>query len=284
MKRILALSLMLAVFLTACGTAAPASVPPTQAPAAAPTSAPAPPSAPSHRALTVFAAASLTGAFGDIGKAFEAANPGVTMKFNFAGSQTLQTQIQQGAPADVIATASGTNMDGLVTAGFVDKAASQVFLTNILLVILPPSNPANVKSLGDLTRPGLKVVLADSTVPAGKYARQILNNMSKDPTYGTDFSKKVLANVVSNETDVKQVVAKVELGEADAGIVYVSDSVAAPNLKTIEIPANLNVIAKYPIAPLNKSANTDLAAKFVAYVLSAEGQAILHKWGFSPVT
>ena len=107
----------------------------------------------------------------------------------------------------------------------------------------------------DLAKPGLKVVLADAAVPAGKYARQILDNMSKDPTYGTDFGAKVLANVVSNETDVKQVVAKVQLGEADAGIVYVSDAIAAPDLKTIEIPANLNVVAKYPIAPLLKSAN-----------------------------
>ena len=277
MKRILALALLLAVILAACGTATPVSLPPTQV-AVPPTSAPAP------RTLTVFAAASLTNAFGEIGKAFEAANPGVSVTFNFAGSQTLQTQIQQGAPADVFASASGTNMDALVTGGSVDKSAPQVFLTNILLVILPPSNPANLQSLGDLSRPGLKVVLADSTVPAGKYARQILDNMSKDPTYGTDFGAKVLANVVSNETDVKQVVAKVQLGEADAGIVYVSDSVAASNLKTIEIPANLNVIAKYPIAPLIKSANPLLAAQFVAYVLSAEGQAILQKWGFSPVT
>ncbi len=114
------------------------------------------------------------------------------------------------------------------------------------------------KHLQDLAKPGLKVVLADVSVPAGKYARQILDNMSKDPTYGTDFSTKVLANVVSNETDVKQVVAKVQLGEADAGIVYVSDAIAAPTLKTIEIPANLNVVAKYPIAPLVKSANPDL--------------------------
>ncbi len=171
----------------------------------------------------------------------------------------------------------------MVTGGFVDKAAPQVFLTNILVVILPPANPANVQTLQDLAKPGLKVVLADVSVPAGKYARQILDNMSKDPTYGTDFGTKVLANVVSNETDVKQVVAKVQLGEADAGIVYVSDAIAAPTLKTIEIPANLNVVAKYPIAPLLKSANPDLAAQFVAYVLSADGQATLKKWGFTPI-
>jgi molybdate transport system substrate-binding protein len=275
MKRILALTLLLAVFLIACGTAAtPTVVPPSPAAQA---------SAPAARTLTVFAAASLTQAFGEIGKAFEAANPGVTVTFDFAGSQTLQTQIQQGAPADIFASASGTNMDTLVSGGFVDKAAPQIFLTNKLVVILPENNPANIQSLLDLSKPGLKVVLGDATVPAGKYARQILDNMSKDPTYGTDFSTKVLANVVSNETDVKQVVAKVQLGEADAGIVYVSDAIAAPTLKTIEIPTALNVVAKYPIAPLLKSANPDLAGQFITYVLSADGQATLKKWGFTPI-
>jgi molybdate transport system substrate-binding protein len=272
MKRILALTLVLSVLLTACGF----SDTPTPAPTVAL------PSASAHT-LTVFAAASLTQAFGEMGKAFEAAHPGVSVTFNFAGSQTLVTQIQQGAPADVFASASGTNMDAAVNGGFVDKAAPEVFLTNILVVILPPNNPANLQALQDLARPGLKVVLADASVPAGKYARQILDNMSKNPTYGTDFSTRVLANVVSNETDVKQVVAKVQLGEADAGIVYVSDAVAAPTLKTIEIPADLNVVAKYPIAPLSKSANPGLAAQFIAYVLSEDGQATLKKWGFTPV-
>ena len=280
MKRFFSIVVLLAFFLAACGTAATptaAPVPATQPPAATATSAPA------AQTLTVFAAASLTQAFGNIGKAFEAANPGVTVTLNFAGSQVLQTQIQQGAPADVFASASGTNMDALVTAGFVDKAAPQIFVTNKLIVILPPSNPANVQTLQDLAKSGLKIVLEDPSVPAGKYSRQILDNMSKDPTYGTDFSTKVLANVVSNETDVKQVVSKVQLGEGDAGIVYISDGIAAPTLKTIYIPDALIVIAKYPIAPLLKSANPDLAAKFVTYVLSADGQATLKKWGFTPI-
>ena len=280
MKLFFSMIALLIFFFAACGTPAPptsATIPATQPPAATATSAPA------SQKLTVFAAASLTQAFGDIGKSFEAANPGVTVTFNFAGSQTLVTQIQQGAPADIFASASGTNMDTLVTGGFVAKAATQKFLTNILVVILPPANPANVQTLQDLAKPGLKVVLGDVTVPAGKYARQILDNMSKDPTYGTDFITKVLANVVSNETDVKQVVAKVQLGEADAGIVYVSDAIAVPTLKTIEIPANLNVIATYPIAPLIKSANPALAAHFITYVLSSDGQATLKKWGFTPI-
>ena len=231
--------------------------------------------------MTVFAAASLTGSFKEIGKDFEAANPGVTVTFNFAGSQVLVTQIEQGAPADVFASADHKNMDALVTANLVASGYKD-FATNLLTVILPPSNPANVQTLQDLAKPGLKLVLEDPSVPAGNYTRQILTNMSKDPTYGTDFSTKVLANVVSNETDVKQVVAKVDQGEADAGIVYVTDALAAPDFKSISIPANYNVIAHYPVAALEKAPNSDLASAFIACVLSADGQAVMKKWGFSP--
>jgi molybdate transport system substrate-binding protein len=280
-KFLLICFLALSIGLAACGTATPAQAPATPTPAAVPTAGPTTTTQP--RTLTVFAAASLTQAFGEIGKAFEAVNPGVTVTFNFAGSQTLRTQLEQGANADVFASASHTEMDTAVKDNLVLQTAPQDFLTNQLVVILPPNNPANVLSLQDLSRSGLKVILAAATVPAGNYARQILTNISKDPSFGTDYGTKVLANVVSNENDVKQVVAKVQLGEADAGIVYVSDSIAAPDLKTIDIPTNFNVIAKYPIAPLIKSANPDLAAQFVAYVLSADGQATLKKWGFIPI-
>ena len=128
----------------------------------------------------------------------------------------------------------------------------------------------------------MKLIFEDPSVPAGNYTRQVLTNMSKDPTYGTDFGTKVLANVVSNETDVKQVVAKVDQGEGDAGVVYVTDALAAPDLLSIPIPANFNVIAHYPIVALAKAPNSDLAVAFVAYVLSADGQAVMKKWGFSP--
>jgi molybdate transport system substrate-binding protein len=282
MKRFILTILLVAALLAACGPAATPTPVPTMVP---PTETSVPPTATAApRTLTVFAAASLTGAFTEIGKAFEAANPGVTVDFNFAGSQTLSTQLTQGAAADVFASANHTEMDKVVAANLAQKDAPKDFLTNKLVVILPKDNPANLQTLQDLTKSGLKLVLADATVPAGKYARQILDNMSKDPSFGIDFGKKVLANVVSNETDVKQVVAKVQLGEADAGIVYISDSIAAPELKTIEIPANFNVIAKYPIAALTNAPQSELASEFIAYVLSADGQAILKKWGFTPVT
>jgi len=289
MKRFALAILLAATLLAACGpattpTPVPTAVPPT-ATSVPPTATPIPPTATAvPRTLTVYAAASLTDAFTEIGKNFENANAGVTVTFNFAGSSTLRTQLEQGAAADVFASANTTEMNTLVTDTLVAADSSQIFLTNSLLVILPASNPANIQTLQDLTRPGIKLVLCDTTVPCGKYGRQILANMDKDSAFSPTFSTQVLANVVSNETDVKQVVAKVQLGEADAGIVYVSDSVAAPDLKTIQFPSADNVIANYPIAVLKGATQPDLAASFIAYVLSSDGQAILKKRGFFPVT
>lgn len=268
MKRTLSLFLLLA--LMGCASA----VAPTEA------STQDHPTAAQAKTLNVFAAASLTDAFTEIGKNFETANPGVTVTFNFSGSQALQTQIEQGAPVDVFASASKTNMDALVTGNFIATDAPKTFLNNKLVVILPADNKAGLATLEDLAKPGIKLVLAAEAVPVGKYALQVLDLMDKK--FGNGYKSKVLANVVSNEDNVRQVVSKVQLGEADAGIVYTSDAVAAPELKTIEIPADLNVIAKYPIAPLAKSENADLAKAFIDYVLSADGQAILAKWGFAP--
>jgi molybdate transport system substrate-binding protein len=236
------------------------------------------------RSLTVYAAASLTGAFKEIGKEFEAANPGVKVVYSFAGSQILRTQLEQGAIADVFASADHKNMDLLVTDHLIVPNSYQDFAMNKLIVILPAANPGNVQKIEDLAKPNLKLILADSSVPAGNYARQFLTKMSSNPTYGSDFSERVLANVVSNETDVKQVVAKVELGEADAGIAYVGDTVATPNLMTISIPDEYNVIAKYPIAVLTNSPDSKLAEAFISYILSPAGQSILSKWGLNGVT
>jgi len=234
------------------------------------------------RTLTVYAAASLTDAFTEIGKAFEADQPGVTVVLNFGGSQNLRTQIEQGALADVFASANIKEMDTLVAQNFIAAEAPHVFLTNQLVVILPKNNPAGIDSLEDLGQPGLKLVLAAEEVPAGRYARQILENLNS--MYGADYADRVLANVVSNEDNIRQAVTKVQLGEADASIVYVSDAVAAPELGQIAIPADINVVAEYPIASLIGSANPELADAFIAYVLSPAGQATLEKWGFTPVS
>lgn len=232
--------------------------------------------------LTVYAAASLTEAFTEIGRAFEMEYPDVTVVFNFGGSQNLRTQIEQGAPADVFASANTKEMDTLVAQNFVESAAPQIFLTNQLVVILPKDNPAGITSLKDLSEANLKLVLAAEEVPAGRYACQVLENLNS--MFGADYKDTVLANVVSNEDNIRQAVTKVQLGEADAGIVYLSDAVAAPELQRITIPAEVNVIAEYPIAPLLESANPELAEVFIAYVLSPAGQAALEKWGFTPAS
>lgn len=235
------------------------------------------PTATKPRTLTVFAAASLLDAFAEIGKSFEAANPGVAVIFNFDGSQSLRTQLEQGAAADVFASANQKEMEALISQSLISN--SQVFVANQLVVILPPDNPANIQTLADLARPGLLLVLAAEEVPAGQYSREALGKL--EAGFGPGFEDQVLANIVSEENNVKQVVAKVQLGEADAGIVYNSDAVAAPGLGTLAIPGEYNVIASYPIATLANASNRDLAEAFVAYVLSSDGQAILKKWGFS---
>lgn len=240
--------------------------------------------APTSRSLIVYAAASLTEAFTEVGIQFESSHPGAKITYNFSGSQTLSTQIMQGATADVFASANHTEMDKLVSASLIQRDAPKDFLTNRLVVILPAGNPAHIQTLSDLSLPGTKLVLAADTVPAGKYARQALQKISEDPSFGAVYNTKVLANVVSNENDVRQVLTKVQLGEADAGIVYISDTITAPELKKVEIPGNFNVIAKYPIAPLLNAPQPELAAEFIAYVTSAEGQSILKMWGFTPIT
>lgn len=274
MKSVLNITLLLALVLTGCTTAQ-----------ATPTVAPATEEAVSAetepRILIVFAAASLTDAFTEIGENFQTANPNVTVTFNFAGSQALRTQLEEGAPADIFASANKTQMDAVIAASLITEGMQQNFLTNKLVVILPADNPAGLSKLEDLANPGIKLVLAAEEVPVGNFARQALDLMNA--SFGTNFKDKVLANVVSNEDNVKQVVTKVQLGEVDAGIVYTSDAVAAPELQTIEIPSELNVVAKYPIAPLLNSEHADVAQAFIDYVLSDEGQAILEKWGFSPI-
>ena len=230
--------------------------------------------------LTVYAAASLTDAFTEIGRAFKIEHPDIKVVFNFGGSQNLRTQIEQGAPADVFASANTKEMDTLLKNNYVGANESQIFLTNRLVVILPKSNPAGIHSLDDLGKPGIKIVLAAEEVPAGRYARQVLENLNS--MFGSEYKDKVLANIVSNEDNIRQAVTKIQLGEADASIVYVSDAVAVSELQRIEVPADVNILAEYPIARLVESANLEMAKQFIAFVLSSDGQAILKKWGFTP--
>jgi len=228
--------------------------------------------------LTVFAAASLSDAFTELGKAFDASSGNKTT-FSFAGSQALRTQLENGAKADVYASANDAQYTPLVSRNLLP--AGLPFVRNKLTLIAPKNNPA-LRTLNDLTRPGLKLVIADRAVPAGDYTRRMLTAMDKAGTYGKDFSARTLKNVVSEETNVRQVALKVQLGEADAAVVYASDVTPAlrPLVRVVALPGRFNQSATYPIGVVKGSASPEAAAAFVAYVQSAAGQRILKKWGF----
>jgi molybdate transport system substrate-binding protein len=217
--------------------------------------------------IKVFAAASLTAAFNELGPQFSAANGGTKVTFNFAGSQALATQIQQGAPADVFASADLNNMDKVKDL----VGTPQNFASNLLAIVVEKGNPKNVKTLDDLANPDLKVVLAAEEVPAGRYAKQILDKAG------------VGVSPVSQEDNVKAVVTKVSLGEADAGIVYVTDVTAGGDkVVGVDIPEDQNLMATYPIATVKASKAQDKAQAFMDLVLSADGQQVLKEYGFLP--
>jgi molybdate transport system substrate-binding protein len=221
----------------------------------------------SPAAIRVFAAASLTAAFNELGPRFTAANGGTRVTFNFAGSQALATQIRQGAPADVFASADVPNLDKVEDL----VGEPRVFAGNRLAIVVERGNPRGVDGLDDLAAGDLKVVLAAAEVPAGKYARQVLDQAG------------VRVRPVSEEDDVKSVVTKVSLGEADAGLVYVTDVTAGGDrVEGVDIPTGQNVTASYPIAVVTASEAQDEARAFVDLVRSAEGQQVLKRHGFLP--
>jgi molybdate transport system substrate-binding protein len=212
--------------------------------------------------ITVFAAASLTQVFPQIDKAAQ---------YSFGGSDQLALQLQQGAPADVYAAASPKYPELLYRSGLLRKPV--VFATNKLVVIVPRSNPARISSVYDLRRSGVRVVIGDKSVPIGSYTRQILDSLG--------ITNDVLANVVSEETDVRGIVAKVALGEADAGFVYVTDAkTAASHLKNIPLPAWSQPPVRYEIALVKGTTHAKAARAFVKRVLSKRGRLLLNRAGF----
>lgn len=237
-----------------------------------------------QQTVTVFAAASLTEPFRELGIRFERSHPGLTVRFNFAGSQQLALQLQQGAQADVFASADERWMQAVRDSGLTGEAP-RIFTRNRLVVIIPRTNPGKIQRLEDLARPGLKLVLAAEAVPVGRYSRQALGRLAQQPGFGSDYANRVLANVVSLEENVKGVVAKVQLGEADGGIVYQSDVTTSVNREVLPlaIPDAGNVIASYPIASLKASASSALAGEFLTLVFSPEGQRTLAQFGLLPV-
>ena len=220
--------------------------------------------------LTVSAAASLTAAFGEIARAFESARPGVTVRTNFGGSSTLVVQIREGAPVDVFASADEASMQKLVDAGEV-PSKPETFATNRLAILVGRGNPERIAGIADLARPGLVIALCGPAVPAGRYAREIFARAG------------VAVPESSQELDVKAVVTRVAMGEADAGIVYETDVRAAGDrVEAIPIPDALNVTARYPIAVLARTKEAEAAASLVRFVLGHAGQAILARHGFLP--
>ena len=231
--------------------------------------------------LTILAASSLTDAFGELGNTFEEQNEGVEVEQSFGASSDLLAQIQQGAPADVFASAAQEEMDTAVDDGLV-AGTPQVFVKNREVIMVPKDNPANVNSLEDMAKPDIKLVLAAKDVPAADYAVEILGKANKE--YGPDFEQDVLSNVVSREADVRAAVNRVVVGDADATFGYASDYTPdiSDKVKLIPIPPDLNIIATYPIAALKDAEDPELAKQWVDLVTSEEGQKVLEKWNFEP--
>lgn len=239
-----------AALCSACGTTAPASSPALTG------------------AITVFAASSLNAAYTAIGNEFQKSHPGTMVTFTFGGSSMLVSQIQQGAIGDVFASADQPNMQKLIDARLTAESPI-VFARNDLEIVVGKGNPKHIASLTDLARSGLVVVLCAPAVPCGRYAEQALQKAA------------VSLKPASQEADVKAVLSKVALGEADAGIVYVTDVKAASNaVEGVAIPPALNVVAEYPIVILKDSQNRALARAFISYVLT-DGRRILTRYGFT---
>jgi molybdate transport system substrate-binding protein len=277
-SRRVALIAILAFVLGACSTAA------TAAPTAAPTGAPASSSTQTSAApgsLTIYGAASLKAALGKAKTAYEAANAGTTLTISTDSSSALETKIEQGAPADVFLSADTANPQKLVDKGLAGGPLTK-FAGNLLTVIVPTPNPGGIQTPADLAKSGVKVIAAGDTVPITKYATQLVANLAKGTGYPADFAARYTANIVSREDNVAAVVSKIELGEGDAGIVYVTDAKNSTKVTTITVPPTANVPATYSGVTVKASTNAAAAAAFLTWFAGPDGQAILASFGFLP--
>ncbi len=275
-----ALPLVLAACATG-GAPAPSSgasvVPP--ATATAPTS-----PSPTPVELTVYAAASLKGALEAAKPVYEAANPGTSLTIATDASSALAAQIEQGAPADVFLSADTKNPQALVDKGLADGPPVD-FADNELTIVVPIGNPAGISTPADLARPGIKIIAAGDEVPITKYANQLIGNLAKEPGYPADYVTAYQDNVVSKEDNVKAVLGKLELGEGDAAIVYVTDAKASTLVADIGgVPESANVIATYGGVVITQSPNKPAATSFLTWFAGRGGQAILSGYGFQPPT
>ncbi|MFA5268565.1 MAG: molybdate ABC transporter substrate-binding protein [Methanoregula sp.] len=241
--------------------------------------------APERKELTVFTAASLTGAMTEIAQEYEVKHPDTKIVLNFDGSQALRTQIEQGAPADLFLSANTKHMVALQGEGFIVNDSVKIFAKNKLALIVPKDNKADITGLVDLATPGTRLVIGTKEVPFGDYTRQALGKMANDSAFGQDYCNAVMKNVVSEDPAVTALVAHIRIGEADAGIAYASDVNEGDRalITTLPIPDQYNVIASYPLGIVQESEEQDQAAAFAQFISSPEGDAIFTRYGFTPV-
>ena len=240
-------------------------------------------------AVTVFAAASLTDVFQQAARSFGGSGNSGNVVFNFAGSQQLAGQLREGARADIFASADEAQMQAAIAAGRVERRDVKTLACNRLEVGYVQSAPFSdgadelsaIEALRKLAQPGLKIVVGTDAVPVGRYTRQFLANAADDERLGVGFRDGFEANIVSEEQNVRGVLSKLQLGEADAGVVYASDLIGVTGLQRVEIPAHLNITATYPIALVQSVKQPEQAAAFIAWLFSEEGAAVLEMHGFS---
>jgi len=231
--------------------------------------------------LTIYGAASLKAVLAKAQTAYQAANPGTTITISTDSSSALETKIEQGAPADVFLSADTANPQKLVDKGLAAGTLTK-FAGNLLTVIVPPGNPAGIQTPVDLTKAGIKIITCGNTVPIAKYATLLVANLAKQPGYPADFVARYTANIASKEDNVAAVVSKIELGEGDAGIVYMTDANTSTKVTTVPVPAAANVAATYSGVVVKASSNVAAAHAFLAWFAGPDGQAILASFGFLP--
>jgi molybdate transport system substrate-binding protein len=275
-RRDAALSGALIVVLAACSSGVGTSPSRSTSPAPPPNAA-----SPAPAALTIYGAASLKGVLDDVKTAYEATTRGAMLTTSTDSSSALETQIEQGAPADVFLSADTTNPQKLIDQGLAAGAAV-TFARNELTVIVPTANSAGIHSPLDLANAGVKVIAAGDAVPITKYATQLIADLGNERGYPADYAAKVRGNIASKEDNVKAVVAKIELGEGDAAIVYMTDAEASTKVSTIDVPASANVPATYTGVVVKASPNAAAAGAFLDWFAGPAGQAILASFGFLP--
>lgn len=262
--------------IAACGGRPVATAGPTAAPVTA-----GPATSTPRIELQILAAASLKGALDQAQVAFEAAYPGTKLTISTDSSAALETQIEQGAPADVFLSADSSNPKKLVDAGLAAGAAV-TFAKNKLTIIVPTDNPAGIAVPADLAKPNVKLIAAGDEVPISRYAKLLIDNLAAKSPNPDAFKAVVATNTATKVENVTAIVAQIELGQGDAGIVYVTDAAASSKVKTIDVPADVNVPATYAGVVVKASANVAAAQAFLSWFAGPDGQAILATLGFLP--